>query len=71
MKDNADLLNRVGPWFLVIGAVAFGLFWATTLFDANIPSTISLGVHGISIVTIAIGLIHLQRSASTNRSAIG
>ncbi len=71
MKDKTSLLNGVGPWFLVIGAVAFGLFWGTTPFDANIPSAISLGVHGISIVTIAIGLIHLQRSASTDGSAIG
>ena len=72
MKDKADLLNRAGPWFLVIGAVAFGLFWeAALLSDADIPVAIALGVHGISIVTIAIGLIHLQRSASTDGSAIG
>lgn len=72
MKDQANLLNRVGPWFLVIGAVAFGLFWETTLLsDADIPVAISLGVLGISIVAIVIGLIQLQRSASTDGSAIG
>lgn len=72
MKDKANLLDRAGPWFLVIGAVAFGLFWEAALFsDADIPVAIALGVHGISIVTIAMGLIHLQRSASTDRSAIG
>jgi hypothetical protein len=65
-------LNRAGPWFLVIGAVAFGLFWeAALLSDADIPAAIALGVHGISIVMMAIGLIHLQRSDSTNRTAIG
>ena len=72
MKDQADLLNRFGPWILVIGAVAFGLFWeAALLSDADIPVVISLGVHGISIVAIAIGLIHLQRWGSTDGSAIG
>jgi hypothetical protein len=72
MKDKAGLLDRAGPWLLVMGAVAFGLFWeAALLSDADIPVGIALGVHGISIVTIAMGLIHLQRSASTDRSAIG
>jgi hypothetical protein len=72
MEEKAALLNRAGPWLLVMGAVAFGLFWeAALLSDADIPVAISLGVHGISIVTIAIGLIQLQLSASTDRSAIG
>jgi len=72
MKDKADSLDRAGPWLLVIGAVAFGLFWeAALLSDADIPVAISLGVHGISIITIAMGLIHLQLSASTDRTTIG
>jgi hypothetical protein len=71
MKDKADLLDRAGPWLLVMGAVAFGLFWETALLsDADIPVAIALGVHGISIVAIAIGLIQFQLSASTDRSAI-
>ena len=72
MKDRAELLNRAGPWLLVIGAVAFALFWeAALLSDADIPVAISLGVHGISIVTVAMGLIHLQLSASTDRLSVG
>jgi hypothetical protein len=71
-EDTPGLLNRAWPWLLVMGAVAFGLFWeAALLSDADIPVAIALGVHGISIVTIAMGLIHLQLSASTDRSAIG
>ena len=72
MKDKDDLLDRAGPRLLVIGAVAFGLFWeAALLSDADIPVAIALGVHGISIIAIAMGLIHLQLSASTDRSTIG
>lgn len=71
MTDNAHLLDRIGRWALVVGALAFGIFWESTLFDIDIPWPIALSIHGLSIATIALGLIHLERSAATGRSPIG
>lgn len=46
---------------LIVGGVAFGLFWGRELINVQPPWLISLGVHGLSIVLISFALINLQR----------
>lgn len=66
-------MDQVGRWALLIGALAFGVFWQAALFNAHIeiPSLIALSIHGLSIVAIAFGLIQLERSAAIGGSPVG
>lgn len=56
----SDTATRIS---LIIGSVAFGLFWGSTLVDLQAPWMISLGMHGLSIILISFGLINRQRTA--------
>lgn len=55
--------SKVGGWALILGATSFALFWtlAPTSLDDTIPWVPSLAVHGVSIVSLAIGLGLLAR----------
>lgn len=70
-NGDATLVDRIGRWSLVIGALAFGIFWETALFEVDTPWPIALSIHGLSIGTIALGLIQLQRSLVVGSSSIG
>jgi hypothetical protein len=72
MTASADLTlaDRSVPWSLRIGGLAFGVFWGTPLLGGDMPLAIALGLHGLSIATIAFGLIQLERSAAVGRSLI-
>ena len=70
-SHNTHLLDRIGRWALIVGSLAFGIFWESALFDIDIPWLIALSIHGLSIATIAFGLIILERSAATGGSSIG
>jgi hypothetical protein len=56
----------VGGWALIVGGLAFALFWAgaaaSTTFDVDLPWFAGLAVHGISIVTLVTGLVLLALS---------
>lgn len=69
-NGNPHFLDQIGRWALVVGALAFGIFWESALFSVDSPWVIALSIHGLSIVTIAFGLIHLERSGATGKSAI-
>jgi hypothetical protein len=70
-NDNTNNLDRLGRWSLVIGALAFAFFWETALFDVDAPWVIALSIHGVSIATIAFGLIKLEQSSVTGGFPIG
>lgn len=75
MTDKIDrpLMDQVGRWALVLGALAFGIFWEAALFNPNTepPVLVALGIHGLSFMTIAFGLIQLERSSAMGGTAIG
>lgn len=71
MAHIPNFLDRVGSWALIVGALAFGIFWEVTLSDLDIPWMAALSIHGLSLATMAFGLIQLERSAVTERSWVG
>ena len=70
-SNHPHSLDRIGRWALVVGALAFGIFWESTLFDIGIPWVIALSIHGLSFVAIPFGLIQLERSAATGGTPMG
>ena len=74
-NDSPHLLDRIARWALVVGALAFGIFWEAALLDSaiswlDLPWPIALSIHGLSITTIAFGLILLERSAATGGGSL-
>lgn len=59
MKDTA----RIRGGALTIGAGAFALFWglAPTALNDELPWMVTLGFHGLSLVSLVTGLILLMR----------
>ena len=70
-SNNPHSLDRIGRWALIVGALAFGVFWESALFNIDIPWMIALGIHGLSLVTIAFGLVQLERSPAAGGSPLG
>ena len=54
-------LDAAGIAALIVGAICFALFWGAALFELDTAWSIALGIHGVSIASIAFGLIRLQR----------
>jgi hypothetical protein len=65
MKGSA--VNQMSGTSLVIGSLAFGLFWGRELVDVQPPWPVSLGVHGLSVLLIAFGLIQVQRQLEASQ----
>jgi len=70
-SQDATFADRAAVWSLIVGALAFGVVWETSLFDIDIPWLVDLSIHGLSIATIAFGLIQLERSTAPGSSSIG
>jgi hypothetical protein len=54
-------LDAAGIAALIVGAISFATFWEAALFELDSAWPIALSIHGVSIATIAFGLIRLQR----------
>jgi hypothetical protein len=67
-KQDATVVDQAGVWSLIVGALAFGVFWEIALFGTDIPWPVALSIHGLSITTIALGLTLLERSPATGSS---
>ena len=58
-------MRTISGTALVVGGLAFGLFWGQSLFDRGERSRLlSLGMHGLSIFLLTFGLIAMQRAAT-------
>jgi hypothetical protein len=54
----------------MVGGVSFAIFWGMPLFEIDGPWAITLGLHGLLIVTIAFGLIRQQQTTIRNRNPL-
>jgi hypothetical protein len=64
------VLNSAGRWALMVGAVSFAIFWGMSLFAIDGPWALTLGLHGLSIVSIAFGLIRQYQSSTESRNPL-
>jgi hypothetical protein len=69
-EDARRVLNEAGRWALIIGAVSFAIFWGMPLLEIDSPWAITLGLHGLLIVTIAFGLIRQQQTTMETRNTL-
>jgi hypothetical protein len=53
-------VRKISGVSLIVGALAFGLFWGRELVEIQPPWMVSLAVHGLSILLISVGLIGMQ-----------
>ncbi len=65
---HPDGLDAAGIAALILGAISFATLWEAALFELDTAWPLALIIHGISIATIAFGLIRLQRGV-LDRSA--
>ena len=52
--------GKIGGWSLIVGAIAFAAFWGSALVGLEGPWVVSLGIHGLSSLLIAVGLVNVQ-----------
>jgi hypothetical protein len=69
-RDANDVLNSAGRWALMVGAVSFAIFWGMSLVAIDGPWALTLGLHGLSIVSIAFGLIRQYQSTPEIRNPL-
>jgi hypothetical protein len=54
--------GKIGGWSLIVGAIAFAAFWGSALVGLEGPWVVSLGIHALSSLLIAVGLVNVQRA---------
>lgn len=69
-QDVNRFLYQAGRWLLIIGAMLFSVFWQLALFEVEGPWAITLGLHGLSSLAVAVGLILHQRLPETRVSLL-
>lgn len=64
---RAEAVERRGlpspsPVLAAVGGCAFAAFWITAVFQISVPWVVSLPIHAFAMVTLAVGVLALQKA---------